>query len=89
MIAKPQYHPELGLAGSWYRYQLELERTRSNRLRWSLLVACAERDDALWHLARINGRAQQADHGETTEGQQALRSIAVEASRGLARRGEP
>lgn len=58
-------------------YEDVIERLDRGRdtLRWHLLHAEAELENAHWALKRINGRTQYAEHGEDTEDQQALREI--------------
>lgn len=70
---------------AYFRREAELEAQR-NHAYWHLLHAEAERDDALWTLERVNGRAQVGElpayAGPLWD---ALRDIRAYCERGLRR----
>lgn len=65
--------------------ELAATKAHSENLAWSLLIALAERDDALWTLAKVNGRAQEVEVGSALTPWTALRDIRAYCERRLRR----
>lgn len=72
-------------AGKALRNRIHDVDNENDTLRWHLLHAEAERDDALWTLERVNGRARLAPHPTWMQMMKAIRDIRAMAERGLKR----
>ncbi len=67
---------------AYERYDIAMQLAIT--MRWNLTIAKAERDDALWEIERINGRAKIPDEWSWSEYIHAIHDIREMCARALA-----